>query len=125
MDTIAYSVIDDVPEEILHHLDKLSVPQHIKGYDYLAYAIHLVSQNKSYYSSITKNLYPKVAQDFNTTPSRVERAIRHSVCKCLDFCDTEILQEYFGNSARTGNIPNSQFIFTLGNIVHRELIKSK
>lgn len=123
MYTIEYSVVDDIPEEIFDILDTLGVPQHLKGYDYLAYAINLIAYNKSKYKYVTKELYPTIADAFNTTSNRVERAIRHSISRCLDTCDPETLVIYLGNTIKKGNIPNSQFIFTLGNLIHRELIK--
>ena len=60
-------------------IQEIGVPAHIKGYLYLREAITLVIENMDYLGAVTKELYPSVAEKFNTTPSRVERAIRHAI----------------------------------------------
>ena len=105
------------------HLRELGVPQHIKGYKYLRHALVAVAQDGSLVEAITKALYPSVAQEFDTTPSRVERAIRHAIEVAWDRGDLEILDQYFGNSiSRTKGKPtNSEFIATVGNLMVSEL----
>lgn len=70
------SDIETMVTEIIH---EIGIPAHIKGYQYLRHAIMMVVHDLDMINSITKELYPTVAKDFNTTPSRVERAIRHAI----------------------------------------------
>ena len=94
---------------IIHEID---VPAHIKGYQYLREAIILTVENMDVINAVTKVLYPEVAKRFGTTPSRVERAIRHAIEVAWDRGDIETLQKYFGytvNSAK-GKPTNSEFI---------------
>ena len=95
--------------EILH---QIGVPAHIKGYQYLREAILLAVDDMDVINAVTKVLYPEVARRFSTTPSRVERAIRHAIEVAWDRGDLETLQKYFGytvNSAK-GKPTNSEFI---------------
>lgn len=95
--------------EILH---QIGVPAHIKGYQYLREAIMITVQDMDVINAVTKVLYPEVAKRFCTTPSRVERAIRHAIEVAWDRGDLETLQKYFGytvNSAK-GKPTNSEFI---------------
>ena len=88
------------------------VPAHIKGYQYLREAIVIAVQDMEVINAVTKVLYPEVASRFSTTPSRVERAIRHAIEVAWDRGDLETLQKYFGytvNSAK-GKPTNSEFI---------------
>ena len=85
---------------------------HIKGYQYVREAIILTVQDMEMINAVTKMLYPEVARRFHTTPSRVERAIRHAIEVAWDRGDLETLQSYFGytvNSAK-GKPTNSEFI---------------
>ena len=98
--------------EVTAILHEVGVPAHIKGYQYVREAIILVVQNMDAINAVTKVLYPEVAKRFNTTPSRVERAIRHAIEVAWDRGDLETLQGYFGytvNSAK-GKPTNSEFI---------------
>ena len=93
-------------------IHEIGVPAHIKGYQYLREAIILTVQNMDVINAVTKVLYPEVAKRFGTTPSRVERAIRHAIEVAWDRGDIETLQKYFGytvNSAK-GKPTNSEFI---------------
>ena len=95
--------------EIIH---EIGVPAHIKGYQYLRQAIILTVQDMDLINAVTKVLYPAVAKHFNTTPSRVERAIRHAIEVAWDRGDLETLQKYFGYTVSNtkGNPTNSEFI---------------
>ncbi|MCL2195365.1 MAG: sporulation transcription factor Spo0A [Oscillospiraceae bacterium] len=95
--------------EIMH---QLGVPAHIKGYQYLREAIILSIENTEMISSVTKILYPTVARSFSTTPSRVERAIRHAIEVAWDRGDVEVLAGYFGYTIQNqrGKPTNSEFI---------------
>ena len=79
------AVMETMVTEIIH---EIGIPAHIKGYQYLRHAIMMVVDDLDMINSITKELYPTVAKDFNTTPSRVERAIRHAIEVAWDRGDT-------------------------------------
>ena len=90
----------------------VAVPAHIKGYQYLREAIILTINDMEMINAVTKILYPEVARKFNTTPSRVERAIRHAIEVAWDRGDIEVLQKYFGYTVSNikGKPTNSEFI---------------
>ena len=93
-------------------IHEIGVPAHIKGYQYVREAIIIAVQDMEVINAVTKVLYPEVAKRFHTTPSRVERAIRHAIEVAWDRGDLETLQGYFGytvNSAK-GKPTNSEFI---------------
>ncbi len=106
--------------EILH---QIGVPAHIKGYHYLRNAIKMSVENPVIINAITKQLYPSVATNFNTTPSRVERAIRHAIEVAWDRGDVEILNSYFGYTIHTsrGKPTNSEFIAMISDKLRLEL----
>ena len=91
---------------------QIGVPAHIKGYHYLREAIMLSVNDSEMIDSVTKLLYPTVAKHFDTTSSRVERAIRHAIEVAWDRGDVDTLNSYFGytiNGVR-GKPTNSEFI---------------
>lgn len=101
--------LEGMVTSIIH---EIGVPAHIKGYQYLREAIILAVMDMDVINAVTKVLYPEVAKHFCTTPSRVERAIRHAIEVAWDRGDVETLQKYFGytvNSAK-GKPTNSEFI---------------
>ena len=93
-------------------IHEIGVPAHIKGYQYLREAIILAVNDNDVINAVTKVLYPAVAKRFNTTPSRVERAIRHAIEVAWDRGDLETLQKYFGYTVSNakGKPTNSEFI---------------
>ena len=95
--------------EIIH---QIGVPAHIKGYHYLREAIILSVKNSEIINSVTKLLYPTVAKIYSTTPSRVERAIRHAIEVAWDRGDIDVLNSYFGFTIQNerGKPTNSEFI---------------
>ena len=95
--------------DILH---QIGVPAHIKGYHYLREAIIQSVNDKEMLESVTKLLYPAVAKKFATTPSRVERAIRHAIEIAWDRGDIDTLNSFFGYTINTGKgkPTNSEFI---------------
>ena len=95
--------------DIIH---QLGVPAHIKGYHYLRSAIVSAYHDPALLESVTKQLYPQVADRFSTTPSRVERAIRHAIEIAWDRGDLETLNSFFGYTVNTckGKPTNSEFI---------------
>ncbi len=95
--------------DIIH---QIGVPAHIKGYHYLREAIILSIKNSEIINSVTKLLYPTVAKKYSTTPSRVERAIRHAIEVAWDRGDIDVLNGYFGYTIQVerGKPTNSEFI---------------
>lgn len=95
--------------EIIH---EIGIPAHIKGYQYLREAIILTINDMDIINAVTKVLYPAVARKFGTTPSRVERAIRHAIEVAWDRGDLETLQKFFGYTVSNlkGKPTNSEFI---------------
>ncbi|MBR1863009.1 MAG: sporulation transcription factor Spo0A [Ruminococcus sp.] len=95
--------------DIIH---QIGVPAHIKGYHYLREAIICSVNDKEMLESVTKLLYPAVAKKFCTTPSRVERAIRHAIEIAWDRGDIDTLNSFFGYTVNTGKgkPTNSEFI---------------
>ena len=93
-------------------IHEIGVPAHIKGYQYLREAIILTINDMDIINAVTKVLYPAVAKKFNTTPSRVERAIRHAIEVAWDRGDIEVLQKFFGYTVSNikGKPTNSEFI---------------
>ena len=88
------------------------MPAHIKGYHYLREAILYSIDNMEAINAVTKILYPEVAKRYNTTPSRVERAVRHAIEVAWDRGDLDTLQKYFGYTVSNikGKPTNSEFI---------------
>ena len=95
--------------DIIH---EIGVPAHIKGYQYLREAIILTIKDMDMINAVTKALYPAVAKRFDTTSSRVERAIRHAIEVAWDRGDIETLQRFFGYTVSNikGKPTNSEFI---------------
>ena len=101
--------IETLVTGIIH---EIGVPAHIKGYQYLREAIIIAVNDMDVINAITKVLYPQVAKTFQTTPSRVERAIRHAIEVAWDRGDIEVLQKFFGYTVSNikGKPTNSEFI---------------
>ncbi len=95
--------------DILH---QIGVPAHIKGYHYLRDSIMMCVLHPETINAVTKELYPSVAKKYDTTPSRVERAIRHAIEVAWDRGDVDILNSYFGYTIQgsRGKPTNSEFI---------------
>lgn len=95
--------------DIIH---QIGIPAHIKGYHYLREAIMLAVKDAEMLESVTKQLYPAVAHRFETSPSRVERAIRHAIETAWDRGDVDILNSMFGYTINggKGKPTNSEFI---------------
>ena len=100
---------------ITHMLHDLGIPSHIKGYNYIREGICLVYENPSMIGGITKELYPALASRFNTTTSRIERAIRHAIEVSWNRGDLDYMEELFGHSVDIDRAKptNSEFIVTL------------
>ena len=105
-------VIHDLEKDVTDMIHEIGVPAHIKGYQYLRDAIMLAVKDSKMLSGITKLLYPTIAKEHKTTPSRVERAIRHAIEVAWSRGKMDTLEEWFGYtvSARKGKPTNSEFI---------------
>ncbi|MBQ2580727.1 MAG: sporulation transcription factor Spo0A, partial [Ruminococcus sp.] len=101
--------LEIIVTDIIH---QIGVPAHIKGYHYLREAIMASVGDKEMLESVTKLLYPAVAKKFSTTPSRVERAIRHAIEIAWDRGDVDTLNSFFGYTINVGKgkPTNSEFI---------------
>ena len=109
--------------EVMH---ELGIPAHIKGYLYLREAIKKVIKRVELLGAVTKELYPEVADSFDTTSSRVERAIRHAIEVAWERGNTDALDKYFGGtvSEEKGKPTNSQFIANISDKLRLELKKN-
>ncbi len=98
--------------EVTNIMHEVGIPAHIKGYQYLRDAIIMVVNEIELINSITKQLYPNIAKEYNTTPSRVERAIRHAIEVAWSRGQVEALDSLFGYtiSVGKGKPTNSEFI---------------
>ncbi len=104
-------------------IHEVGVPAHIKGYQYLREAIIMVVNNIDVINQITKQLYPDIAKKYETTPSRVERAIRHAIEVAWGRGQTETVESIFGYtvSAAKGKPTNSEFIAMIADKLRLEL----
>jgi two-component system response regulator (stage 0 sporulation protein A) len=102
----------DIETQVTKIIHQIGVPAHIKGYQYLRTAILLTIRDSDVINSVTKVLYPTVAKKYQTTTSRVERAIRHAIEVAWDRGDVETLNSYFGYTIQNnrGKPTNSEFI---------------
>jgi len=105
----------DLETEITNMLHEIGVPAHIKGYQYLRFAIGLVVEDMAILNSITKTLYPEIAIKYDTTPNRVERAIRHAIETAWERSELEVINKLFRYTIRNdkGKPTNSEFIAML------------
>ena len=112
--------IEVLVTQVIH---EVGIPAHIKGYQYLREAIIMVIENLEIINSITKKLYPNVAKNYNTTASRVERAIRHAIEVAWDRGDTDILNSFFGYTIANskGKPTNSEFIAMIADRLRLQL----
>lgn len=116
------------PEFIIRQiLLELGAPDHLVGHPYVIQGILLVVQDRTVINSITFGLYPQLAVQFNTTASRVERAIRHLIEVTWTRGDMDVLLRYFGNtvSAEKGKPTNGEFIARMANVVRQRLAEER
>ncbi|MBQ8001047.1 MAG: sporulation transcription factor Spo0A [Ruminococcus sp.] len=106
--------------EILH---QIGVPAHIKGYHYLRDSIIMSVEKPEVINAVTKKLYPSVAKKYETTSSRVERAIRHAIEVAWDRGDVDVLNSYFGYTIHIsrGKPTNSEFIAMIADKLRLQL----
>ena len=106
------SAAPDMEAQVTKIIHQIGVPAHIKGYQYLRSAILMTIRDNDVINSVTKVLYPSVAKKYQTTTSRVERAIRHAIEVAWDRGDIDTLNSYFGYTVQNsrGKPTNSEFI---------------
>lgn len=108
----APSMSSDMEAQVTKIIHQIGIPAHIKGYQYLRAAILMTIDDTDIINSVTKVLYPSVAKKYQTTTSRVERAIRHAIEVAWDRGDVDTLNSYFGYTIQNsrGKPTNSEFI---------------
>ncbi len=110
--------------KILH---ELGIPSHIKGYQYIREAVGIIFDHPETIGGITKELYPELASKFDTTVSRVERAIRHAIEVSWNRGNWSLMEEIFGHSVDIDKAKptNSEFIVTIADKLRLEFHKTK
>lgn len=110
--SISYNEPVDLETEITNIIHEIGVPAHIKGYMYLREAITMVVNDMELLSAVTKELYPSIAKKYNTTASRVERAIRHAIEVAWGRGQIDAINKLFGYTVHNdkGKPTNSEFI---------------
>ncbi|SHE53179.1 two-component system, response regulator, stage 0 sporulation protein A [Caldanaerobius fijiensis DSM 17918] len=113
--------------KITEIIQEIGIPAHIKGYLYIRDAIYMVINNVEMIGAITKELYPKIAIKYNTTPSRVERAIRHAIEVAWSHGKLETINNIFGSTIDEykGKPTNSQFIAFIADKLRLQLNMNK
>lgn len=113
----------DLEMEITNIIHEIGVPAHIKGYFYIREAIYMVINNVELLSAVTKELYPTIAKKYNTTPSRVERAIRHAIEVAWNRGCVETINNLFGYTIPKdkGKPTNSEFIAMISDKLRMQL----
>ena len=98
--------------EVTNLMHQMGVPAHVRGYQYIRDAILMVVEEMNLLGAVTKELYPAIAEKYNTTPSRVERAIRHAIELAWDRGNVELMNKFFGYTidVERGKPTNSEFI---------------
>lgn len=131
LDAVNFSIKKDENVNSLHGnleisvtklLHGLGVPSHIKGYQYIREGVLLMYEKPDIVGAITKELYPEIASRFDTTVSRVERAIRHAIEVSWNRGDIELMEEIFGHSVDYDRAKptNSEFIVTVSDKLRLE-----
>ena len=112
--------LESIVTEFIH---ELGVPAHIKGYQYLRDGIMMVVDNIEVINQITKQLYPDLAKKYKTTPSRVERAIRHAIEVAWNRGQVETVESIFGYTVNSnkGKPTNSEFIAMIADKLRLDL----
>jgi len=105
----------NIQVSITKMLHELGIPSHIKGYQYLREAIGIIFDRPETIGGITKELYPELADKFDTTVSRVERAIRHAIEVSWNRGNIDLMEEIFGHSVDIDRAKptNSEFVVTI------------
>lgn len=117
---------EDLTVAVTEILLEIGMPVHIKGYNFVREAIKLTVEDPEMLNSVTKILYPTVAKKFKSTPSRVERAIRHGIETAWNRGNVDVLNSYFGYTIQSqkGKPTNSEFIALLSDKIRLSRRKS-
>ena len=120
---VDYNTIQSSISKILH---ELGIPSHIKGYQYIREGINILYNRPETVGGITKELYPELASKYDTTVSRVERAIRHAIEVSWNRGSWDLMEEIFGNSVDVDKAKptNSEFIVTIADKLRLESYKA-
>ena len=112
---------DNIDLEISQILHNLGIPSHIRGYKYIRDGIQIIYNNESV-SLITKEIYPQIAMKYETTPSRVERAIRHAIEVSWIRGDLSLMEDLFGFSVSCDKAKhtNSEFLSTIADRIRMD-----
>lgn len=112
----------DLENRVTNLLHEIGIPAHIKGYHYLRDSIIMAVQDMDVLNAITKVLYPTVAKRYQTTSSRVERAIRHAIEVAWNRGKLDTLDELFGYTVSTGKgkPTNSEFVALIADTIQLE-----
>ena len=115
-----YSKVESMVTNVIH---EIGIPAHIKGYQYIRRAIMMAIYDLDIMNSVTKELYPTIAENFGTTSSRVERAIRHAIELAWDRGDMDTLNNVFGYTVSQikGKPTNSEFIAMIADKLRLQL----
>lgn len=105
------TITSEVRKEIIRSLKEINVPPHLKGYSFIKTGLEICLENPEILENVTKELYPKIASIHNTTPSRVERNIRHSIETIYDRENAFNLEKWLGcPDYQRGKLINSEFL---------------
>ena len=113
----------DTEDMIRQVLLEVGAPDHLAGHPYVVQGVFLVLENWEYMNNVMSGLYPRLAELFDSTPSRIERSIRHVIEVAWSRGDLDVLERYFGNtvSASKGKPTNSEFMARVANIVRQRM----
>lgn len=111
---------NDVEIEVSSLLHDLGIPSHVRGYQYIREGILLIYESDKIVTLVTKDVYPEIAERYETTPSRVERAIRHAIEISWIRGDLKLMEKLFGNSIdfERSKPTNSEFLTTIADRLH-------
>ncbi|MGN0165401.1 MAG: sporulation initiation factor Spo0A C-terminal domain-containing protein [Lachnospiraceae bacterium] len=109
--------------ELHEILLRIGMPPNLYGYSYIVYSMELILQNPEYLHSITKRLYIDVAKQFNTTPSRVERAIRHAISATWLYGNTDYIHKIFKNCVRSDKRTPTNSLFLARLFYYMQIVR--
>lgn len=115
---------EEVEKAAIDIIKKIGMPPHLTGHDYALRAIQMCALDPTYLKGfVTKRLYPDIAKEFDSTPTRVERAIRHAIETVFYRGNTEAVVDIFGNTVNVdkGKLSNSEFFAAGANEITRQL----
>ncbi len=114
--------LEEKTEEIEYLLQDLGFPTNINGYPYLTYALLLINSDETLLKAVSGKLYPQIAEKYNTTPTAVERAIRHAIGTTWLRGNLELQQELFRYTINPekGKPTNSEFLSLISNVIRKK-----